>query len=470
MRWGIYVRISQDRTGQRAGVERQLEDCRKVIASEDPEAVVTVYEDDDRSAYSDKRNRPAYDKLCTAVASGDLDMVAAWHIDRMWRDRDGIERGTFFMLAREGGVKAVVTPSARFDPADADDSFLASILAAVASKESGDKSRRIKRKHAELARNGQYHGGTPGYGHDAVDGNLIVNPEEARHIRDAARRVLRGETLGSVVRDWNAQGLVTRRGGPWAKEVLRRLLTAPRLAGLRSHNGETFPATWKPILSEADHKALCAILAAGRNTGTRRLRKNLLSGILRCHKCGSTMTGCGLRYLCQGANSGVNGCTGTGIKLDRTDSYVTDELFRYLDSREFRAALKRASRALSEGDTGLADALAQRDRDRAALTALTDEFDDGKISTDEYRRRRTRLESRIMDADRSIGRFADSLPASADYAGRGAELRKDWESMTLAERREILDALVSGIVIGPSTDRSRFQAERIVITWRFASS
>lgn len=53
----VYCRISDDRTGQRAGVQRQEEDCR-ALAESRGWPVADVYVDNDLSAYSGKP-RPA---------------------------------------------------------------------------------------------------------------------------------------------------------------------------------------------------------------------------------------------------------------------------------------------------------------------------------------------------------------------------------------------------------------------------
>ena len=51
MRAGIYVRISQDRTGAGLGVERQADDCQRLCEAKSWK-VVEVYVDNDVSAFS----------------------------------------------------------------------------------------------------------------------------------------------------------------------------------------------------------------------------------------------------------------------------------------------------------------------------------------------------------------------------------------------------------------------------------
>jgi len=80
-RAGIYARISQDRTGAGLGVERQRSDCAELARKLDLD-VVGLYSDNDTSAYSGKP-RPEYRRLLEDLNAGRIDVVLAWHTDRV---------------------------------------------------------------------------------------------------------------------------------------------------------------------------------------------------------------------------------------------------------------------------------------------------------------------------------------------------------------------------------------------------
>ncbi|HVX08342.1 recombinase family protein, partial [Humibacter sp.] len=73
----IYARISLDRTGEGAGVERQLNECR-ALAKKLGLKVVKVLTDNDISATSGKV-RPAFEELLAMRPAA----VIAWHQDRL---------------------------------------------------------------------------------------------------------------------------------------------------------------------------------------------------------------------------------------------------------------------------------------------------------------------------------------------------------------------------------------------------
>ncbi len=117
----------------------------------------------------------------------------------------------FFDICKAAGVSAMASVTGDTDLSTHDGQFLARILGAVARKESDDKSRRITRKHQEMAQAGRLlRTGTRPFGYR--DDFRTVEPIEAAAIREAAARVLAGDSLRGVATDWNARGITERPG------------------------------------------------------------------------------------------------------------------------------------------------------------------------------------------------------------------------------------------------------------------
>ena len=102
----------------------------------------------------------------------------------------------------------------------------------VARKSSDDSSRRLKRKMESLAQNGAYKGGKRPFGFER-DGTTLRS-EEAALIREAAKRLLAGDSARGISADWNEAEVANRR---WEPQALKRILSAPRVAGLREYKG-----------------------------------------------------------------------------------------------------------------------------------------------------------------------------------------------------------------------------------------
>jgi DNA invertase Pin-like site-specific DNA recombinase len=79
-RVAIYVRVSTD--GQT--VENQLGELHSV-ASRHGWEVIQVYADRGISGTKGREGRPEFDKLLKAIARREIDMVAAWSVDRLGR-------------------------------------------------------------------------------------------------------------------------------------------------------------------------------------------------------------------------------------------------------------------------------------------------------------------------------------------------------------------------------------------------
>ena len=95
----MYTRISDDHTGQRLGVQRQLDDCL-ALAEQLGWEVVTRYDDNDISAFNGK-TRPGFEAMLTAMAKGEFGALICWHPDRLYRSMRDLERVTSILVTHQ---------------------------------------------------------------------------------------------------------------------------------------------------------------------------------------------------------------------------------------------------------------------------------------------------------------------------------------------------------------------------------
>jgi hypothetical protein len=105
MRAAVYSLISQDATGQRAGVTRQLQDC-EALADRLGWEVTHHYDDNDLSAYSDGI-RPGFEAMLKAAADSEFGAVICWHPDRLFRSPKDLERLVAIANGRQVQLRAV---------------------------------------------------------------------------------------------------------------------------------------------------------------------------------------------------------------------------------------------------------------------------------------------------------------------------------------------------------------------------
>jgi DNA invertase Pin-like site-specific DNA recombinase len=401
-----------------------------------------------------------------AVASGEIEYVVAWQQDRLWRDV--ADQQAFLALGRRAGLKAVVTMTNEFDPSDADDEYVSTLLAANAKRESAMTSKRIRRSILDRAERGAPHGGRRGFGYDRA--HKIVK-SEAKLIREAVTRTLNGESTGSIVADWKVRGVQTPSGGSFSTGTLSRLLRQARLAGLREHLGATYPGTWEPIITVEEHETLRRLIdARQRGPSAPRTTKWLLSGgILQCGKCGGSLRAQKAnarhytdRYACPDA--GVGGCGGISVNADKVEERVRDLVLDELNSARFAKRVERERKQQQGADdvvTKLIDALT---RDRAKLVAIGDAYADTDMDRATYVRQVDRINARIAETERKLDTVSTAHSALR-YAGRAAELRADWEEMTVPERQTLIRTLATSFTITPG-ERGAFDQDRVVPNWR----
>ena len=460
---GIYLRISDDGEGSRAGVKRQLEDCQR-ICDERGWQVAGVYEDNDRSAYSGKR-RPAYERLVADMRSGVIGAVVVWHADRLTRQPRELE--DFIDVANAAGT-ALATATGDLDLASADGRLMARLMGMVAVKESDDKSRRLRRKHEELARDGKVAGGghRP-FGYEAD--RITIENREAKLIRQAAERILAGESQRSILRDWAQQGVTTSAGNPWAPPSFKRMIISPRIAGLRAHRGEVVGAAeWEPIMDEATHHRLKARLSTKTSGRQARQRRYLLTGGLAvCGRCGASLVSrpnnqAKPSMVCA-AGPGQTGCGRLRVTAEPLEEFIGAVVIEALDSPHLVSALQAADTADSD-DAETLRHIGQW-QDQVEQVAI-DHYTDQQISRAEYLAVSKALNARIEQAKTSLGRGTRSR-VLAHLPQTRQQLQDAWDHSDTSWRRALIAAVVDRVEVGPAVrGRNRFDPDRLTIHWR----
>lgn len=455
----MYARISDDRTGLAAGVDRQVADATDLCTRRGWH-VVDTYVDNDISAsrYSTK-TRPAYTRLLAAIEAREVDAVAVYDVDRLYRRPAELE--ALIDLA-EHVVIASVQGDLRLDTSDG--RAIARVLAAMAAKASDDTSRRVKRAHLHLAQAGlPVGGGRRPYGFE-VD-RITHRPDEAARLREAATRLLAGDTLTAICTDWNARGVPTAQGTRWETSALRRMLEAPRVAGLRAIRGEVVgDAVWAPILDRGTWEATRAVLAARKVSMPDgwAARTYLLSGLLVCAACGRRFGAApsnsrGYRYRRYACVKARGGCGTVGISADGADALVVDAVLARV-----AAGGPLEAPVIDDGTDALVASLVAAEAD---LAALAGELAAGRLTVAAYGAASHAVTARIEDLRRQV--------ATRRAAGAGGELAASadptatWEVMAFPRRRAALAAAVDHVVVTPRrAGLNRFDPDRLTVVWR----
>lgn len=467
----IYARISQDREGAGLGVQRQEEDCR-ALCERRGWNVEAVYCDNDVSAYSGKP-RPEWDRLVDDIERGLIDAIAVWHVDRLTRSPIELER--VIDLADKHGLK-LATVTGEVDLATPTGRMVARILGATARQEAEHKADRQRRQRRQSAEAGKPNGGGTrpfGYANDRV----TVVAGEAKLIREAAGRVLAGESLSSVCRDFAARGVQTPAGGSWQPRTLRRLLGSARISGRREHRqwssgqkgtkplvGEIVAeATWPAIIPTTDSDRLRALLSdpSRQKFSAATGRTYLLSGVLRCGKCGGRMCGrprSGVpRYVCPNLPGGET-CGGVATNAARTDELIRDLVLVALASPGLADRLR--SRATVDPELP-----AEIRRDEQQLEELATAWANSEITRGEWAVARNIIDARLERNRKELARVSATAPIES-MVGDYDDLLKRWESMNVSQRQAVVGSVLERVEVKPADPRKKWDPDRFNPIWR----
>lgn len=433
-RAALYARLSLDRNGTGASVDRQLEDCRALALSRGWD-VVAEHQDNSRSAWRRDRQRPGWDAMLGQIERGDVDAVVVYHGDRLVRQPRDLEQ---LITAVEQRNVLVASPSGTRDLGNADDRFIVRVETAAACRESDSISRRVRRVFKENAEAGKRHGRIP-YGWRA--------PEEAEVVRRIVLSILGGESVNAVARALNTEGVPAAGGGRWYNRTVRQMAMRWANAGLREHKGEVMgEAQWPALVTQEQQEQVIRRLSSNAPP-LRAVSKHLLTGLLVCGVCGTT-----LRHKHPGQRAPQYACPQrhVAIRADLTEQYV-------LTLVQARLAAPDALEASTPRDDKHAALTARLDALRGRLDGLAQDYADGILDREQVRVAGDRLRGEVAEVE---ARLAEDERRHTVLAYAGLDLL----ALTPDRQRSIITALVR-LTVEKGTSGARWDPERITVQW-----
>jgi len=453
----IYCRLSH--FGGK-GLSRQEEDCREIAAARGW-AVGEVFKETASANPKSKKARKEWLRLLDAIEHHEFGAVIVWLEDRS--NRNVVEAAEFVKVCQGAGLNHLIIADndTAYDFRDPEDVARFYGESARAQAELARIQKWIRRAMRQLAEQGRDTGGGRrpfGYTKDRV----TVDESEAPLLREAARRVVAGDSLRGICTEWNNKGIRTSTGGKWANTVLRRTLISPRLAGYREHAGKLIPAVWPAILDQKTWEAVRAILTdPARVTTKGGPPKYMLTGLIYCGKCGNRVFGgttvhvSGHTYVVyRCTNRVVGGCISRDVRY--VDKEVTERLFHTLESTAFEQA---ASRPAEDPARKLYEELAV---EQGIFDRLEDKLARELISEDTFKRNRTESEERMDALWRKIAKLTDNRVITQIPRN----IREVWPGLSFDRRRAILAAMIRRIEVHPQRKGPGFDPNTIKVFWK----
>ncbi|MGZ0043444.1 recombinase family protein [Paenibacillus ottowii] len=299
-----YPRVSTDEQAERGNslIEQQerIKAYCTAMGWDDP----VFYIEEGYSAKS--TNRPQLTKLLEDIkASDEGGIIITTKLDRLSRSLFDIlslvkyfDKYNFKYVSQSEGFDTS-TPAGR---------LVLQMLGMVAEFERGRISERVRDNMRSIAKNSKRVITRPCFGYDVINGQMVINIEEALIIRRGAEALLAGKPSRTIIGSWNAREIKTKEGNEWHSKVFRELYQRETLIGKIIYNktyredGQVItrdPSEWiiiedhhEPILDEDTFEKLQALFE-GRKTVGKHISNDtyLLSGLVYCGHCKSKMNG-----------------------------------------------------------------------------------------------------------------------------------------------------------------------------------
>ncbi|MDQ0648596.1 site-specific DNA recombinase [Microbacterium natoriense] len=496
-----YLRVSQDRSGTQRSPNEQHEDMLSAAGRKGWAVHPKPYRDPNRSAsrYATKA-REGFNELLSDLESGsfDADLLGIWESSRGSR-RTG-EWIDLIELCAERGVKIWVQTHDRvYDPKNARDRRSLREDASDSEYESDKTSERMLRAMRANAESGRPHGKTI-YGYRRVYDErsrmlieVVEHPEQAAVVREAAVRVLEGDSFYAVAKDFNERGIEPRRPAPkrqnvgWTPAAVKQMLTMPAYAGLRQHQGEILEdveAVWEPLIEPEVWRKLQDVMSSrGGKRGNNWPASHLLGGIARCGVCGAKMrTGkqnagsvrhdkesgeklkreTYITYVC----SGTPGKTGfhVAMKKEHLDLLVTEVVLARLSRPDFLARIGQHDGSVDAARAQLLDEIREH---REWLEKVREKASEERNLTVLFDQER-RINPLIEAAQRKLESVAATDPMIGQLAG-AEDVEARWNELDLLTQRRVIGLIVEPRVhrIGRGWNgRKGINRDRVEFAWK----
>ncbi|RDU35467.1 hypothetical protein DRW41_17150 [Neobacillus piezotolerans] len=287
MRAVDYDRVSTDEQAKTGySIDSQKENNFKFIQSQGWEPVGSYVDD----GYSAKNlNRPAMQRLIADAKAQKFDVVVFYRLDRLVRSVGDLDY--LLKTFEEYNVK-IRSVTEVYDTTSAMGRFFIFLVASMAQWERETISERVVVNMAKKATLGERNGGRAPYGYDLKDGQLVINEAEARFVREMFRLYNSGKGIRSIVlylQQFNVNKDIRTIG----RMIENPVYCGKIRWGKNSKMDEIISDSIQhpAIISEEVFERAQAIRSNNSKEGKKATSPYHFSGVLRCARCGSALSG-----------------------------------------------------------------------------------------------------------------------------------------------------------------------------------
>jgi site-specific DNA recombinase len=274
----IYIRVSTQEQVENYSIEAQKERLEAYCKAKNWDIYNTYIDGGYSGATLD---RPDLKRLLKDLKN--IDVVIVYKLDRLSRSqKDTLE------LIEDHFLKNNVDFVSITETLDTSTPFgkaMIGILSVFAQLERETIAERMRMGHIKRAENGLrgMGGDYDPAGYTRKDGHLIINEDEAKHIK---RLYDLYETYHSITK---VQEKLKEEGfSVWRFRRYRDILANPLYIGKVSFAGKLYEGKHEAIISSEQFERIQVILKRHKGANAHKAKESLLSGLIKCQRCGES--------------------------------------------------------------------------------------------------------------------------------------------------------------------------------------
>ncbi len=308
LRVAAYCRVSTDTDAQLESLETQKEHYKNYITSRDDWTFAGLYFDEGiTGTKADKR--PKLMKLIADCKAKKIDFVITKSISRFSRNTTDCLEIVRTLLSLN---IPVFFEKENINTGSMESELFLSILSSMAEGESVSISQNNKWGIKKRFLDGTYKLGYVPYGYSWKDGEILVDPEQAKIVKRIFRELLSGKGTDAIARGLNQDKIPTKKGGRWASASIRGIIKNEKYTGdcifQKTYTDSSFnrhkndghldqyyvPDHHEAIINHEDFDAAAALIEQRamekgiRPDSGKYQQRYAFSGKIICSECGNT--------------------------------------------------------------------------------------------------------------------------------------------------------------------------------------
>lgn len=408
-------------------------------------------------------NRPELGKWLGPEGENEWDEMIFWRLDRV--TRSVIDFANLIDWCDKRG-KNLASATEPIDLASDYGRMLAYLVAMFAQMEAKAIRERVTASHAYLRREKRWGGGMVPFGYvpEAIETGgwrLVQSPEAVRTIRELVDRIVAGESMNSVCKDFNARGILTprdwwevfkgRNAGrdgvlrQWSTPTAKMILAGRGILGEAVYNKDVVRDAdgmplkrAEPIISREEWDQLQAALSDRAQDKTRTYGASLLLNVAHCWECGSPLYAQRYPakgkvysyYVCKARQpNNPKPCSAKSIKMEWLDAEAAETILGLVGDEEVTKTIKLP---------GL-DHTAEIAEIDAALDELSEDRADGLYKGEAGKQRFHKIYAKLEARRETLAAEPVEGPR-VRKEGTGRTFKQAWDADPEGRHRLLLDS------------------------------